>query len=283
MRIATLVGPNKKAYLVRLKDGIATPIGLANEKPGLDPLREMLEAGRDPARVRPIAKPFAVKGAKHLTPVTAPSKIIAIGLNYRNHAEEVGAPLPKAPMSWVKYTSSLVGHNQPIRYRRKDTRRCDYECELAIVMGRRARDVKKKDALDYVFGYTACNDVTAREHQFTEGQFARSKSYDTFTPLGPVIVTTDELPDPQVLDIRTRVNGKIMQESNTSDMIFTCAEIIEYLSRFFTLEPGDVIPTGTPAGVGFARKPPVFLVNGTVVEVEIEKIGKLRNPVRVPA
>lgn len=280
MRFATLVAPNKKPYFVRLKDGIATPIGRAYDRPGVDPLRVLLEVGRDPRRVKQVARPFPLKGARYGPAVTAPSKIIALGLNYRTHAEEEGMAVPREPMSWCKYTSSLLGHRRPIRFRRRDTRCADWECELAVVMGRRARDVKAAKALDYVFGYTACNDITARENQEAEGQYSRSKSFDTFTPLGPVIVTADEIPDPQTLGIRTRLNGRVMQDSNTSDMEHSCADLIAYLSRFMTLEAGDVISTGTPSGVGEVRKPPIFLKNRDVIEVEIDGIGTLRNPIR---
>ena len=281
MRFTTLFAANGKAYLVRLKDGIAEPIGRAYAKPGVDPLREMLDAGRDPKRVRAIAKPFPVRGRRYGPAVTAPQKVIAVGLNYKKHQDESGLPVPVAPQSFCKYTSSLNGHNQPIKFRRKDSKRVDYECELAFVVGRRARDVARAKALDYVFGYTLINDVSARDHQFTEGQVGRAKGFDTFTPMGPCIVTADEIPDPQALMIRTRLNGKVMQEESTADMIFDCAHILSYLSRFLTLEPGDVVSTGTPSGVGFARKPPVFMKHGDVVEVEADVIGTLRNRVRV--
>ena len=281
MRIATLGGPDKKPYLVQFKDGMATPIARSYERPGLDPLREMLDAGRNPKRVRPIGKPFPVARARYYPPVTAPSKLIAMGLTYKTHAKETGMAMPKSPMSWGLYPSSLIGHKEPIRYRRKDTKRVDYECELAFVVGRRARDVKAQDGYRFIFGYTVCNDVTAREHQFTEGQYARCKSFDTFTPLGPVIVTADEIPDPHVLGIRTRLNGKVMQDSTTADMAYTCAEMLAYLSRFMTLEPGDVITTSTPSGVGFARKPAVYMRHGDVIEVEVDQIGTLRNRIKV--
>ena len=280
MRYATLVGPDKKAYFCRIKEDTAEPIGRAYERPGLDPLRDMLEAGRHPARVRTVGEPFPLAGARYKPAVTAPSKIIAIGLNYLNHARETGNEVPKAPMSWCKYTSSLIGSGDPIEYRPSDSTKIDYECELAFVIGRRARDVARENALEHVFGYTCCNDVTARDHQRAEGQFARSKSFDTFTPLGPVIVTADEIDDPQKLMIRTRLNGEVMQEESTGDMIFGCAELIAYLSRFMTLEPGDVVSTGTPSGVGVARKPPVYMKDGDTVEIEIDGIGTLENRVR---
>ena len=280
MRYATLVGPDKKVYFCRIKEGTAEPIARAYERPGLDPLRDLLEAGRNPARVRTVRKPFPLKGARYKPAVTAPSKIIAIGLNYLNHARETGNEVPKAPMSWCKYTSSLIGSGELIKFRPEDSTKIDYECELAFVIGRRARNVARKNALKHVFGYTCCNDVTARDHQRAEGQFARSKSFDTFTPLGPVIVTADEIADPQKLMIRTRLNGEVMQEESTGDMIFGCAELIAYLSRFITLEPGDVVSTGTPSGVGVARKPPVYMKNGDTVEIEIDGIGTLKNRIR---
>jgi 2-keto-4-pentenoate hydratase/2-oxohepta-3-ene-1,7-dioic acid hydratase in catechol pathway len=243
-------------------------------------LRALIDSGASASRVRPIARPFEVRRARFLPAVTAPQKVVAIGLNFRNHARETGMKIPDVPMSWCKYTSSLIGHGGTIRYSKRDTTKVDYEIELAIVMGRRARNVKQKDALRYVFGYTVCNDVSARDEQFAEGQFCRAKSFDTFTPLGPWIVSADELGDPQNLRMRTHVDGVLVQDETTADMIFPCAQLISYLSRYMTLEPGDVISTGTPSGVGFTRSPPLYLVNGTVVECEIDRIGTLRNPVK---
>lgn len=282
MKYASLVGPDKKPYFACLKDGTAIPIARAYELPGLDPLREILEAGRDPARMRAIAKPFPFKGAKYLPAVTAPQKVIGIALNYYSHAEEFGLALKKTePGSFCKYNSSLLAHGDTIRYRRSDSIAVDYETELAVVIGKRARNVARKDALDHVFGYSICNDVSARDHQLAEGQFARAKSFDTFTPLGPVIVTADEIPNPQKVMCRTRVNGIVRQEESTAGMVFSCEELISYLSRFMTLEPADVISTGTMAGVGLAQSPFVFLTDGSTVECEIEGIGTLHNKVRV--
>ena len=281
MQIATLTGPDKKTYLCRIKGDVATPIGRAYVEPGLDPLRQIFAKRRSPARVPAIARSFPVGRAKFHPPVSAPSKIVSVGANYRRHIREVGLPIPKDPISFGKYPSSLIGHKQAIRYRRRDSKRVDYETELIIVIGRDTRDAKAKSALDNVFGYTVCSDVSARDHQFTGDQFCRCKSFDTFTPLGPVIVTRDEIPDPQVLGLRTRVNGRTVQDSNTSDMMWSCAELIEYLSRYFTLEAGDLITTGTPEGVGFTRKPPVLLRDGVVLESEIDKLGTLVNPVKV--
>ncbi len=280
MRFATVVAPNKKAYFVRIEGDAAVPIGKAYERPGLDPFRDLVESGKNPNKAKAIAKAFPLKGARFKPAITAPQKLIAIGLNYRKHAAETGMQVPKAPISWCKYTSSLIGHGETIKYRPTDSTKIDYEVELAFVIGRRAKDVAEKDALKYVFGYTCCNDVTARDHQFAEGQFGRAKSFDTFSPLGPFIVTADEIPDPQTLQLATRLNGQTMQNENTSDMIFSCAELIAYLSRFITLEPGDVVSTGTPSGVGVARKPPVYMKDGDVVELDIERVGMLKNPVK---
>ena len=281
MRFATLSRPRKPAYLVRITDGIATPIGRAYERPGVDPLRVILESGRNPARVKPIARPFPVKGARYLPPVTAPSKIIAVMANYAAHAKEAGVATPKEPLTAAKYPSSLIGHGATIRYRRRDAKGVDYEGELAFVMGRRARDVKLANALDYVFAYTVCNDITAREVYMKEGQITRSKSFDTFTPVGPTLVPANEVADPQALLVRTRINGQVVQDDTTASMIFSCAEAIAYLSRFMTLEPGDLITSGTPDGAGYFRKPRVLLVDGVRAEVEVEGIGTLRNQVKV--
>ena len=286
MQFATLYDPANQAYFVRIEGEIATPIGRAYDPIGADPLRVMLSNGGEPASAPSIADDFPMKDARYLPAVTAPEKIIAIGLNYKSHAEEVGQPLPKdASMSWCKYTSSLLGHNEPIRYRRADSEEVDYEVELTVVMGRRCRDVSESAALDYVFGYTVCNDVTARNRVFTEKgwikQLCTPKSFDTFTPLGPTIVPSSDIPDPQNLGLRTRLNGAVMQDSNTDEMKFSCAELIAYHSRFFTLEPGDLIPTSTPGGVGFVRNPPIFLLDGDVVEVEVDGVGTLRNHIEV--
>jgi len=211
-----------------------------------------------------------------LAPV-APPNIIAIGLNYRRHAEESGHPIPTRPVIFLKATTSLCHPEQPILLPRMAPDEVDYECELAIVIGKRAKHVPAAHALDYVLGYTCANDVSARDVQNREDtQWARAKSFDTFAPLGPWIET--EL-DPDHLHVMTRLNGVVMQDSSTEDLIFPCRELIAYLSEAMTLLPGTVILTGTPSGVGFARKPPVFLKPGDTVEIEIEGIGVLRNPV----
>ena len=211
-------------------------------------------------------------------PVPRPGKIICIGLNYRDHAEESGMPIPTSPIIFSKFSNCAIGPNEPIVIP-DGSAQLDYEAELAFVVGRRASHVRREDASNYVFGYTNFNDVSARDFQFADGQWQRGKSCDTFAPMGEYIVTADEIPNPQDLSIKLRLNGQTLQDSNTCQMIFGVAELIEFLSRYIILEPGDVVATGTPPGVGFARKPPIFMKNGDVAEVEIEGLGVLSNPV----
>jgi len=223
-----------------------------------------------------IDQSYQLKEVKLLAPLV-PVNIIAIGLNYRKHAIETGKPIPTKPVIFLKATSSLIGPEEPIRLPKQHADEVDFEAELAIVIGKIAKDLSPEEALDYVLGYTCANDVSARDCQHRlDVQWARGKSFDTFCPLGPWIET--EL-DPNNQGIRTRINGITMQDSNTQDMIFSVKEIISYCSQNMTLLPGTVILTGTPEGVGTARKPPVYLKDGDIVEVEIEGIGVLRNSV----
>ena len=208
--------------------------------------------------------------------IERPGKIVAIGLNYLDHVRESGAEAPKRPLIFAKFTTALIGPDDPIRIPRGLTERVDWEVELAAVIGREARNVSQDDALSYVRGYTIGNDVSARDLQFADGQWVRGKSLDTFCPLGPEVVALD---DPQSLALTTRVNGEVMQDSNTSEMIFGVAELISFCSHSFTLEPGDVILTGTPWGCGEFMDPKRSLHDGDVVECEIEGLGVLRNPV----
>ncbi|MES2693724.1 MAG: fumarylacetoacetate hydrolase family protein [Verrucomicrobiota bacterium] len=222
-----------------------------------------------------------VTPGKLLVPLE-PVYLPCIGLNYRQHAIESGLPLPKTPVLFVKNPASVQHPGGAIELPRKlPTDSLDYECELAVVIGKRCKNVSRADALSYVLGYTCANDVSARDWQFNGGggQWCQGKSFDTFCPLGPVLVTTDEIPNPNALRIRTLLNGATMQDSNTADMIFDVPALIEFLSASKTLLPGTVILTGTPQGVGFARKPPVRLQSGDVVIVDIEKIGQLVSPV----
>lgn len=211
-------------------------------------------------------------------PVPRPGKIICIGLNYMDHVLESGAEVPKAPLIFSKFDTCVAASEDPILLP-IGSEQVDFEAELAVVIGRRAKNIKLEDAMDHVFGYTNFNDVSARDMQFADGQWQRGKSCDTFAPFGEYVATKDEIPDPHNLRIQFRLNGETMQDSNTDQLIFKVPELIEYLSRSITLEPGDIIATGTPPGVGFARKPPVFLKDGDVCEVEIEGLGTLINPV----
>lgn len=220
----------------------------------------------------------ARKDIQICAPVPRPGKIICIGLNYRDHAKESGMGIPKSPIVFSKFGNCVVGTNQPI-VSPKISSQVDYEAELAFVVGRKAKNVRKEDAVKYVFGYTNFNDVSARDLQFADGQWQRGKSCDTFAPLGEYIATTDEIEDPHNLKIHFRLNGETLQNSNTRELIFKIPELIEFLSQTITLEPGDIIATGTPPGVGFTRKPPVFLKDGDLAEVEIEGLGILSNPV----
>ena len=212
-------------------------------------------------------------------PIQRPSKIVCVGMNYRDHAAEAGLDVPERPMLFAKWPSSLAGSGDAIVIPPL-SEQIDYEAELAVVIGSRVRDVPVADALGSVAGYLCLNDVSARDLQFQDRQWTRAKSFDTFTPVGPRLVPREEVPDPQRLAIRCLVNGEALQDSSTAEMLFSVAEIIAFASGGITLEPGDLIATGTPAGVGFTREPPVFLRPGDEVTVEIEGIGALTNPVR---
>jgi len=234
---------------------------------------------RSSSSVFEIDNRFAVPVDKvSFLPAVYPTKIVAIGRNYVDHAIEGGSEPPAAPLIFNKLPNSLSAHNAPIVLH-KISSQIDYEAELAVVIGRRATRVSQSEALDYVFGYTLINDVSARDLQFGDGQWVRGKGLDGFAPLGPFITTRDEIPDVQALNIEGRLNGEVMQSSNTSKMIFNVAYLVSYISQGITLAPGDVIATGTPDGVGIFRKPPVLLKPGDVYEVTIEGLGTLRNPV----
>lgn len=244
---------------------------------GIAALRDAALGARIAESGRPIAE------AELLAPVPRPGKVVAIGRNYREHAEEEGVEPPPAPLIFSKWPSSVVGHGAEIRWDPGLTRQVDYEAELAVVIGRTARRVAVPDALDHVLGYTCLNDVSARDLQFGDGQWTRGKSLDTFCPIGPVLVTADELGDAGDLAISCSVDGEIVQEARTSQMYFSVAEIVSYCSMAFTLEPGDIVATGTPSGVGVFRKPPRFLGDGQRVSVAIERIGVLENVCRFEA
>jgi 2-keto-4-pentenoate hydratase/2-oxohepta-3-ene-1,7-dioic acid hydratase in catechol pathway len=207
-----------------------------------------------------------------------PGKILAAGMNYRDHAAEAGLEVPERPVIFAIWPSSMIGDGEAIVLPSLSSE-IDYEAELGVVIGERARDVPVERALDVVAGYTCFNDVSARDLQFQDGQWTRAKSLDTFSPTGPAVPAA-EISDPQALRIRCVVNGEALQDSSTSEMVFSVAELISYVSHGIVLEPGDLLVTGTPAGVGFTRKPPIFLRPGDEVTVEIEGIGSLTNPVR---
>jgi 2-keto-4-pentenoate hydratase/2-oxohepta-3-ene-1,7-dioic acid hydratase in catechol pathway len=212
-------------------------------------------------------------------PIARPSKIICAGLNYRDHAKEQGLPLPERPLLFAKWPNALIGPGRPIVLPPLSSQ-VDYEAELAAVIGRSVRGASVENALEAVAGFICLNDVTARDLQFSDGQWTRAKSFDTFCPVGPVLVPSDDVGDPQSLRIRCLVNGEVMQDSSTADMVFSVAELIAYASEAIELEPGDVIATGTPAGVGYTRDPQRFLSPGDEVTVEIAEVGALTNPVR---
>jgi 2-keto-4-pentenoate hydratase/2-oxohepta-3-ene-1,7-dioic acid hydratase in catechol pathway len=220
--------------------------------------------------------------ARLLAPIPRPRRnIVCVGLNYAEHASEsrITSGIPEYPVYFTKPPSTVIGPEAPIPWHGELSRRADWEIELVAVIGRRGKDIPTEQALDFVFGYTIGNDVTARDLQARHQQWYKGKGLDGFCPLGPWIVTRDELPDPQDLRLHLRVNGATKQDANTSDMIFTVAKLIATWSEGMTLEPGDLLMTGTPSGVGFARKPPEYLQPGDVVECEVEGIGLLRNPV----
>jgi 2-keto-4-pentenoate hydratase/2-oxohepta-3-ene-1,7-dioic acid hydratase in catechol pathway len=238
---------------------------------GLDTARSIVEKASSAARTIPANE------VKLLAPILNPSKVIAIGLNYMDHCREQNIEPPKAPIIFTKFTTSIIDPGDIIQWDPALTDKVDYEVELAVVIGRPTRLVSAAEALDYVAGYTICNDVSARDLQQGDGQWVRAKSLDTFCPLGPCLVTKDEITDPQNLSLRCSVNNEVRQDSNTNEMIFSVRELIEYTSRAFTLLPGDIITTGTPDGVGVFRSPPIFLTDGDEVVVEIEGIGQLSN------
>jgi 2-keto-4-pentenoate hydratase/2-oxohepta-3-ene-1,7-dioic acid hydratase in catechol pathway len=212
-------------------------------------------------------------------PIDRPQKIVCVGLNYRDHAEEQGAPLPERPILFAKWPNTLIGPGEPILIP-AISQKVDYEAELGVVIGSRVRGASVENALEAVSGYVCVNDVSARDLQFADGQWVRGKSPDTFCPAGPHLVPAAEISDPQALSIRAILNGQVMQASTTANMVFGVAEIVSFVSQAITLEPGDLIATGTPAGVGAFRDPPVFMQPGDEITIEIQGLGSLTNPVR---
>ncbi len=284
MHIATILTPNGPRAALRRGDEF---IDLhATDKRIPLSVRHILDGGRTlleglaEVAARADAVTFPAGDVTYLPPVPDPHKIVCLGLNYRDHAAETGKAIPTEPVLFSKYASALIGHDDAIVLP-SVSKQVDFEAELVIVIGKRGRHLTTENAMEHVAGYTIGHDVSARDWQYKpdQKQWMVGKTFDTFAPTGPVIVTVDELNDPHNLSIQLRLNGTTMQDSNTSQMIFDVPAILVYLTQVFTLEPGDLIFTGTPPGVGAARKPPVFLKAGDVVEVEIEKVGLLRNHV----
>ena len=241
-----------------------------------DEQEQLAQAGRELARLE-NHNTHPMEDIHLGPPIPDPDKIICLGLNYLSHAQEAGFKAPEVPILFAKYRNALTGPTGAIRLPTL-SEEIDYEGELALVIGRQCKDVPEEIALEYVAGYMVFHDVSARDLQFQTGQWLAGKALDTFAPCGPALVI-NEISDPQNLNITTRVNGQTLQQGNTRHMIFSVAQMISFISQLMTLEPGDIIATGTPEGVGFKRTPPIFLKDGDVVEVEIEKIGTLRNPV----
>ena len=266
--------------LLRYENSGQTLIGIVNDENilqlGNSDISELMPDGAEALRSGMVDSLPNVR----MLPPLMPGKILAIGRNYAEHAKELNNEVPTEPLVFAVMPSAVIGDGDVIEWERDLTAQVDWEGELAVIIGKTARKVSQADALDYVFGYTIANDVSARDLQTRDKQWVRAKGLDTFCPLGPVIVTRDDIPDPQNLRIVTTVDGAEKQNGSTADMIFTVRFLIAHLSRAFTLNPGDMILTGTPSGVGKAMNPPEFLGEGSVVSVEIEGIGKLTNSCR---
>lgn len=284
MKLASIQTPHGARAALAVADGY---IDLHATDPGLPACMKALLAASPAVRKiaaetanNPKAVKYAANAVKLLPPVPNPNKILCIGLNYRDHAIEGNRPIPPEPVLFAKFSNTLVAHGDAIVIP-KVAEKVDYEAELVIVIGKRGRHIPNtKEAFDYVGGYTCGHDVSGRDWQFRgeEKQWVIGKSFDTFAPTGPVLVTADEIPDPHKLQVQLRLNGTTLQNSNTKEFIFGVPHLLWYLSQCITLEPGDLIFTGTPPGVGIARKPPILLKAGDVCEVEIEGIGTLKNP-----
>lgn len=251
---------------------------IALSKRGIDTLEQLMRCSTS---VEKKDASISMEEVTILPPVPQPPKIVCLGLNYRDHAEEQGVAASDEPVIFMKPRTAVTAAEKPI-IRPSFVKQLDYEAELAIVIGRKGKDIPASDAKDYIFGYTAFNDVSARDIQFKDKQWTRGKSFDTFAPMGPCITIASQIENPNGLSICTRVNGELRQNSSTKNMVLNVYEVVHYLSIVMTLEPGDIIATGTPAGVGVFMKPePKFLSPGDMVEIEIEGIGILRNPVEV--
>lgn len=276
MKIARIQTSNGPDFAVQAADG--TWITLTTLGVRATSTAELIEQAGDLA-AKVSGRSAGVAEPEFLAPIVRPSKVLAIGLNYRDHIRETNQTEPANPIVFAKFPSAINDPYGRIVMDQRLTEQGDYESELAVVIGRPTRSIGQSEALGCVFGYTVANDVSARDWQKRDGQLDRSKSFDTFCPIGPWITTADEVPDPQGLGVRSWVNGEPRQDSSTSEMIFSVEYLIWYIARGMTLEPGDVILSGTPHGVGFAMHPPRFVVPGDVVECEVAGLGRLRNEV----
>ncbi|MCB9079136.1 MAG: fumarylacetoacetate hydrolase family protein [Anaerolineaceae bacterium] len=275
MKLITYINDQNENRIAYLEDNKVFPLDFEGDMIALiqnEP--ELLNTAIDQAVKK---SSFSLEDINLTAPILNPAKIVAIGKNYAEHAIETKSAVPEEPIVFAKFATSIIGPGADITWNENLTSQVDFEAELAVIIGRRARNIVEEKAMEYVFGYTCANDVSARDLQYRGKQWVRGKSLDTFCPLGPWIVTADEIPNPQNLGIRCRVNGHTMQNSHTSKMIFSVSYLISFLSHHFTLLPGDIILTGTPDGVGAFREPPEFLRNGDSVTVEIDSIGQLNN------
>jgi 2-keto-4-pentenoate hydratase/2-oxohepta-3-ene-1,7-dioic acid hydratase in catechol pathway len=282
MKLLTYASPSGPR-VAALRDGAWIDLNQADPQVPAS-MKELLAQGPDglrrAAKALAAGKPMGSSNLRLLAPVPDPQKVICVGLNYADHARESGAAIPTEPVIFCKFPTAVAAHEQPIVL--PAVSKCvDYEAELVVVIGRGGRNIPRERAMEHVAGYTCGHDVSARDWQMHKpgGQWLLGKTFDTFAPFGPHITTADEVPDPNSLAIALRINGQTMQQSSTGQFIFKVDELVAYVSQVCTLLPGDVIFTGTPPGVGFARKPPVYLKPGDVCEVEIEKLGVLRNSV----
>ncbi len=281
MRFVTFRAPEGGAQAgVSVRDQVVSLAGA-----GFRDILEVLAGGQE-ARARienfvyapPAGAAYPAASVKLLAPVPRPPKLICVGLNYRDHAIESRMEIPKVPTIFSKFSTAVIGPGDPIVLPKNSTQP-DYEAEFAFVIGQGGRHIAAADWDRHVFGYTLINDVSARDFQMATSQWLMGKTFDTFAPMGPHIVSIDEITDPHALDISLRINGEVLQRSNTRELIFKIPDLVAFLSSVFTLEPGDVVSTGTPAGVGFARNPPRFLKPGDDVVIQVDKIGELCNPV----
>lgn len=280
MRVARIHGADGPIFAVQGGDETWVPLTTLAIEASTTP--ELVAASDALAGLDVLGLGGGVVDPPLLSPIVSPGKVMAIGLNYADHIRETNSTPPPNPILFTKYNTSIVGPSDDIVVDPEVTTMADYEAELAVVIGRRTKGIAEDDALGAVFGYLVANDVSARDCMKTDGQLDRAKSLDTFCPLGPWITTADEVPDPQALPIRTLVNGEVRQDSSTKEMYFPVAHLIHFLARGITLEPGDVLLTGTPHGVGFVMDPPRFLAPGDLVECEVEGLGRLQNRVVAP-